>query len=123
MKSTLTAFLLVFAGGGVGSICRYALALWLSGPLFRFPWATLAANGLSCFLLGVLASLSMRGALPHEGRLLLATGFCGGFSTFSSFTAETWALWHTGHTFEALANMAASLALCFLCLFLGMKTV
>lgn len=115
------SFLLVFFGGGAGSVARYGVFLLLRPWQERFPWATLAANGLACLLLGFLLGWQMGGALSDQRRLLLATGFCGGFSTFSTFTAETWALWQNGQTTAALLNAGGSLALCLACLFLGLK--
>ena len=115
------SFLLVFLGGGLGSLGRYGLALWLQPLARRFPWATLAANGLACLVLGCVLGLQLRTGLPASWRLLLATGFCGGFSTFSTFTAETWQLWQNGQAGLALINTAGSLTVCCGCLILGIK--
>ena len=117
----LSSFFLVFLGGGLGSMARYGLGLALQPWLPRFPLATLLANAAACLILGVLTSLSMRGLLDDPRRLLLATGFCGGFSTFSTFTNETWSLLQTGQTANAILNIFLSLVVCFLSLFLGMK--
>lgn len=114
-------FLLVFLGGGLGSVCRYGITLWLQPFVLRFPLATLIANALACLVLGFLTGLQLRSGLPAQHRLLLATGFCGGFSTFSTFTAETWQLAQNGQPAAALGNVLASLAACFVCLFAGIK--
>jgi fluoride exporter len=81
--------LLVFIGGGLGSLCRYAIARWLSGtwPSSNWPIATLIVNLLGSALLGFL--LTQRQRLGAEGLLLLGTGFCGGFTTFSTFAVES----------------------------------
>jgi CrcB protein len=113
--------LLVFLGGGLGSLCRYAILVWLQPWHIRFPWATLAANGFACLIIGVLTGLAHQNNLSDPRRLLLATGFCGGLSTFSTFTNETWGLLQSGQTFYAVANIAGSLFLCFSCLLLGLK--
>jgi len=115
-----TNFLLVFLGGGLGSICRYAIGLWMLPWQGRFPWATLAANGLACLVLGALLGWHLSGSLPERQKLLLATGFCGGFSTFSTFTAETWQLFQNGQPASALLNTVVNLAMCLLCLLLGL---
>ena len=117
----MTHFLLVFLGGGLGSICRFGLGLTIQPLLPKFPWATMMANGLACFLLGVLLGMNMTGNLSEEKRLLIATGFCGGFSTFSTFTAETWQCFQNGQYVAAIANVAGSLTVCFVCLLLGIK--
>jgi CrcB protein len=65
--------------------------------------------------------MALNGGLSDRYRLLLATGFCGGFSTFSTFTGETLALWQQGRPETALLNIVASLAVCFVSLLLGIK--
>jgi len=86
--------LLVFVGGGLGSVCRYGVSI-LSGKLFenRFEWGTLAVNLLGCLLIGVIAGAFERGAAgaatSRSIRLLLVSGFLGGFTTFSAFSYES----------------------------------
>jgi CrcB protein len=121
MHSSFYALFLVFVGGGLGSVARYGVGLLLQPWAPRFPLATLLANVAACLLLGVLTGLQMRGQLDEPRRLLLATGFCGGFSTFSTFTNETWTAFQHGQTASALLNVFLNLALCFFSLFLGMK--
>jgi CrcB protein len=119
--TNLFSFLLVFLGGGLGSICRFGIGLAMQPFQLRFPYATLLANGIACFVIGILTALTMNNALSNPQRWLLATGFCGGLSTFSTFTAETWQLIESGQTFSAVANLFLSLLLCFGCLLLGLK--
>lgn len=114
-------FLLVFLGGGLGSLVRWGISLAVQPFQPRFPWATLAANGLACLVLGALLGLQLNGDLSAERRLLLATGFCGGFSTFSTFTAETFQAFQNGQFSIAFLNVLGNLLLCFACLYLGMK--
>ncbi|MFN7120222.1 MAG: fluoride efflux transporter CrcB [Saprospiraceae bacterium] len=116
-------YLLVFLGGGVGSLCRFGISQLLQRSAFNFPWATLLANALSCIVFGVVAELLLRGSINPQYRFLLLTGFCGGFSTFSTFTNETWLLLYNGQIFLALANILLSLFVCLICLYLGMKMV
>ena len=82
--------LLVGLGGGAGSAFRY-LAGWLMERhlCWHAPAATFIVNVTGCFLVGLLAGLFGRvGVVNEEWRLLLITGFCGGFTTFSAFSAE-----------------------------------
>ena len=117
----LSHLLLVFLGGGLGSICRWSISLTVQPWQARFPWATLVANALACLVLGILLGLQTNGSLSAEKRLLLVTGFCGGFSTFSTFTAETLQAFQNGHYLSAAANVLGSLIICFVCLLLGIK--
>ncbi len=82
---------LVFVGGGIGSICRYALATSLqrsfAGP---FPVGTFVVNLAGCFAIGLVGALGLeRAAISPEARVFLMVGILGGFTTFSSFTWET----------------------------------
>lgn len=117
----LYPFFLVFVGGGLGSICRFALSLWLHPYALRFPWATLAANAAACLVLGLMLGWQTQQPVTDARRLLLTTGFCGGFSTFSTFTAETAQLYAGGSPGAAVLNVAANLSICLLCLYLGIR--
>jgi fluoride exporter len=103
---------LLFAGGGIGSMLRYAVGLWVearTGP--GFPWGTFVVNISGCFLIGVIATLADEYAwITPAARLALVTGVLGGFTTFSTFGLETWELVEDGRALLALANAAASLA-------------
>ena len=114
-------FVFVFIGGGLGSICRYGIALLLQNQNTIFPFATFFANVFSCILLGFLFAYNLKTGLSDSTKLLLMTGFCGGFSTFSTFTNETFQLFQNGATFYALSNIFFSLLVCLICIYLGMK--
>ncbi len=84
-----THLLLVAAGGAAGSVLRHLVSVVLLGALGAgFPWGTLAVNIAGSAAIGVAAGLGLQG----EARLLLVTGFLGGFTTFSAFSLETAAL-------------------------------
>ncbi len=105
---TVAAVLLVAAGGAAGSVARYLVGVAAAGLAAHFPWATLAVNVAGSFALGLVL-----GALPPggPGRLLLGTGFCGGFTTFSAFSAEALALAERGAAGRAAAYAALSVGL------------
>ncbi len=81
--------LLVFIGGGIGSSLRYLISKSLN-PLFgNFYLGTFTVNIIGCLLIGLILGLSAReNLLTQNHTLLLATGFCGGFTTFSAFAFE-----------------------------------
>lgn len=118
------SFFLVFIGGGLGSIARFSLGRWVQINLNTvFPWGTLAVNIASCFILGLIVGLFSQKVFTNpEIRLLVGTGFCGGFSTFSTFSMETLELFKTGETLYASAYVLLSMTLCLAFLGLGMIT-
>ena len=101
--------LCVFLGGGVGSLCRYALGMWLSAPAGSpWPWGTYAANVLGCLGIGLLMGY-FSGRPGSWWQLLLVTGFCGGFTTFSTLSNETFQLLRQGLYLWSLAYAFSSL--------------
>ena len=115
-------FLLVFIGGGMGSVARFLVGKAYSWqPVF--PLATLTSNFLSCVVFGVVMMLGVeRMNVSYELKLLLITGFCGGFSTYSSFTVETIQLFKTGQHTLACGNIVLNFALSVGGFYLGMAT-
>lgn len=82
--------LLIGLGGGAGSVLRYFCQKWVYQFYpHPFPWGTFIVNIAGCFLIGVLfAAAEKTSLLTPAWRLLLITGFCGGFTTFSTFAYE-----------------------------------
>jgi CrcB protein len=113
--------LLVGIGGFAGSVGRY----WLAGGVQRltdldFPAGTLAVNVAGSLLLGVLMTASIeRGLLDPDLRLLVAVGFCGGFTTMSTFSFETFSLVEKGLTGLAFGNVALTLLSCLASVWAG----
>lgn len=115
-------FVLVFVGGGIGSLCRYGVNLLTLKylPVGVFPLATFAVNMVGCLLIGVVAYLATeRAIIPAHFKLLLTVGFLGGFTTFSSFGFETFDLIRNGHYGFAIGNAVAQLVLGTLGVWLG----
>lgn len=103
-------FLLVGLGGFFGSMARYGVTLasfrWFAPA---FPAGTFAANVLGCFFIGLLLGLAIKAEwMSKDLYLLLATGFCGGFTTFSTFSAENVQLFNEGNYTTAFLYLGAS---------------
>ena len=107
-------FLIVFAGGGLGSALRYFTGRWISNYYLQtFPLATLVANVSACFILGlVIGFADHKQLLSSSSRLFWAVGFCGGFSTFSTFSQETLTLFQAGQQGSSVLYVMVSVVLC-----------
>lgn len=118
----LTPFLLVGLGGFLGCVLRYAIHLWAVGHLgTRFPYATFFINVVGSFVLGMIGALATEGIVdrPEEVRLLMGTGFCGGFTTFSSYELENDLLLRNGQILSAAINFCLSPVLGFIAVRIG----
>lgn len=106
--------LLVFLGGGLGSMLRFSISKWI-GTLHThyFPYGTLVVNILACLALGVILGIAdTRQLMSPAAKVFWTIGFCGGFSTFSTFSGETLALIQSGFTIPSLIYIVSSLIFC-----------
>lgn len=113
--------LLVGIAGSVGAVSR----VWVDGELKRrlrpaIPWQTMLINVTGSFLVGLLAGLVTAGAAGPNWQTVLATGFCGGYTTFSTASVETLTLARSGRGRAALAYSAGSLVLALIACAIGL---
>ena len=116
--------LLVFVGGGFGSVLRYIIGKWLNNSENGIPYGTFAANIIGSLLIGVILGYAAKNeTLSHSSTLLLATGFCGGFTTFSTFAYENHLFLKSGDFTSFAFYTIASFVVGFLAVFAGMYIV
>lgn len=111
--------LLVFFGGGTGSVLRYLAGKCISSS--TFPWGTFVVNIIGCFFIGLLGTWMARHSLSADLRLLLVIGLCGGFTTFSTFNNESLGLIRSGQFLLALTYIVGSVTLGIIAAYVGMK--
>lgn len=120
MAGELLDALLVALGGALGAVARHyvsGIVQRLSGATL-FPLGTLAVNALGSLLLGFVMGGFKWGVFTREQRLLLATGFAGGFTTFSTFSYESLTLLAEAPLL-GLVNIAASIIAGLASVYLG----
>ena len=98
--------------GAVGATARALVGGWVQGRTGDgWPWGTLAVNVSGAFVAGLVSGAASHHGLSAVTATVLATGFCGAYTTFSAFTFETVRLLEEGSVGRALLNTTGTLAL------------
>ncbi len=107
-------FFLVCLGGAAGTGARYLVGGWAAALLgSAFPYGTLVVNVAGSFLVAALMHLGLAaGAVSPELRVVLTTGFLGGFTTYSSFNYEALAFFQRGAWLLGSLYMAGTVGGC-----------
>src|SRR5437016_14216955 len=116
---------MVLIGGGIGALARYVLGAAIAARIGgRFPLGTLVINVTGSFLIGFLMAIFTERLQPHPNwRLLLVVGVLGGYTTFSTFEYETFRAVQDGSKWMGLLNVAASVMLGYIAVWLGGEVV
>jgi CrcB protein len=122
-RQAMQNYFWIAVGSALGGMARY----WCSGMAARllgetFPWGTLFVNIAGSFVIGFFATMTGpdgRILVGSTARLFVMIGFCGGYTTFSSLSLQTLNLMHDGEWIYAGLNIAASVVLCLLAVWIG----
>lgn len=119
----MSPYFLVALGGALGSVARYAAGiavgrLWTS----LFPLGTMLINIAGSLLMGVFIGYLAREtpAWQADGRLFIAVGVLGGFTTFSSFSLDTISMIERGQIGQALFYVLVSVTVGIAALYGGL---
>ncbi|ETR77043.1 camphor resistance protein CrcB [Afipia sp. P52-10] len=115
-------YLLVFLGGGIGSMLRHMVNVLCARAFgIGFPFGTLTVNITGSIVMGLFAGyFAFKGDAAQSWRLFLMTGILGGYTTFSAFSLDTMLLYERGELGLALGYVAVSVAVSVLGLFAGL---
>ena len=117
----MSNYLVVLLGGGIGSLARYVASMAIMQRFGgAFPLGTFVINITGSFLIGLLMTLFTERLdwSPHW-RLLLVTGFLGGYTTFSSFEYESLQALRQGAKWAGLFNLVGSVVAGYVAVWLG----
>ncbi|GGZ77066.1 fluoride efflux transporter CrcB [Algibacter mikhailovii] len=116
--------ILVFVGGGFGSVLRFIIGKYLNNAETGIPYGTFAANILGSLLIGFILGFAAKNeVLTQNHTLLLATGFCGGLTTFSTFAYENHVFLRSGDFLSFAVYTFASFILGFSAVFAGIYLI
>lgn len=99
----------VALAGGVGAVARFMLDGLVRYRVASFPVGTVLINVTGSFVLGLVTGLTLAHVVPEELRLVVGTGFCGGYTTFSTASFETVRLVEQRRVGAALLNGVGTL--------------
>ncbi len=121
----MQSVLIVALGGAAGAASRHMVGMWAMRLMGTgFPWGTLAVNVIGSLAMGIFIELlALRFQGSNELRLLVATGFLGGFTTFSAFSLDVVTLWERGEGGIAAVYVLSSVIASVGALFLGLALV
>lgn len=112
--------LAIGCGGFIGAISRYFVSGWLQNIMKKpFPYGTMGVNILGSLILGILMGITLNANVSPYWKLSIGIGFLGAFTTFSTFSYETMMLMRAGAVFEVFMNIAASIILGLIAVFIG----
>lgn len=113
--------LLVFLGGGFGSLLRYIISKLFNDYFRHFYLGTFLVNIIGCLIIGLVLGLSYKGNILSQNQtLLLTAGFCGGFTTFSTFAFENQALLKSGEILYFSVYTIASIVIGIVAVLFGL---
>ena len=114
--------ILVFLGGGIGTVLRFIISKLIPHNDSGFPWSTFSANLIGCFIIGLISGYFFKTSSTNQSDIILfaTVGICGGFTTFSTFAYENINFLKSGDFIFFISYTLGSLILGILMVYLGL---
>jgi len=111
----------IVIGGGTGALLRYFTSQFVNNLYNKnFSLGTIAVNCIGALLIGFLINIFDIFGINAKLKLLIITGFLGGYTTFSTYSVETVHYFINGNIKYGVLNILLNNILCILCVLLGL---
>jgi CrcB protein len=110
----------IVIGGGIGALIRYFTSQFVNSLYNKdFSLGTIFVNCIGALLIGFLINIFDIFGINTKWKLLIVTGFLGGYTTFSTYSIETVNYFINGNIKYGILNILINNILCILFVLLG----
>ena len=114
-------YFLAILGGGIGALLRYLSTQFINSAFkMQFSFGTIFVNCIGALLIGFLINFFDLNLLNSKLKILIITGFLGGYTTFSAYSLETVQYFINGNIKYAIMNILINNVLCILFVLFGL---
>jgi len=111
----------IVIGGGIGALLRYLTSQFVNNLYNKsFSLGTVFVNCVGALLIGFLINIFDKFGINSKFKILIITGFLGGYTTFSTYSLETVNYFINGNIKYGILNILVNNILCILFVLFGL---